>query len=456
MCWILNQVQNDGYWEYGCGGASDSANGQIILINPETDGFIADIIHFLLKVSIKARGMFELPKNIYLMAIVSSLCMATSSLMVLVSGLLGSSLAPSASLATLPMSSFIIATAVSTVPAAMIMRKVGRKKGFLLSIFIAFCGALCALLATVQANFLLFIFATLCFGFNLAFTQQGRFIIIENAQNPKQQADGLTLALLASLLGGFIGPQFGALGRDLIASPQGYAGSFLLLAILLVIAFVIMCIYEERGVAEAKKVSAERSLLSIIKQPSFILAAGTAATGYAVMSLVMTATPLSMVEMSGHSFNHATIVVQSHIVAMFLPSLLTGKLLKKGLRLSLIIAGLSCYLAVIAVAFSGQEVMHYWWALVLLGLGWNLLFMTATALLPETYKGDERFKAQAVNEFSVISAQALAAFSAGWILFNYQWEGVLKTALSISVVWLLGLAFLGYITRKRSLVAASL
>lgn len=160
--------------------------------------------------------------------------------------------------------------------------------------------------------------------------------------------------------------------------------------------------------------------------------------------------------MSGHSFNHATIVIQSHIVAMFLPSLLTGKLLKKGLRLSLIVAGLSCYLAVIAVAFSGQEVMHYWWALVLLGLGWNLLFMTATALLPETYEGDERFKAQAVNEFSVISAQAIAAFSAGWILFNYQWGGVLKTALSISVFWLLGLAFLGYITRKRSLVVASL
>ena len=108
------------------------------------------------------------------------------------------------------------------------------------------------------------------------------------------------------------------------------------------------------------------------------------------------------------------------------------------------------------MAFSGQEVMHYWWALVLLGLGWNLLFMTATALLPGTYEGDERFKAQAVNEFSVTSAQALAAFSAGWILFNYQWEGVLKTALSISVFWLLGLAFLGYITRKRSLVAASL
>ena len=399
--------------------------------------------------------MFELPKNIYLMAIVSSLCLATSSLMVLVSGLLGSSLAPSASLATLPMASFIVGTAVSTVPAAMIMRKVGRKKGFLLSIFIAICGALCALVATMEANFLLFIFATLCFGFNLAFAQHGRFIIIENALSPKQQADGLTLALLASLLGGFIGPQFGALGRDLIASPQGYAGSFLLLAMLLVIAFAIMCVYQERGVVETGRASAERSLLSIVKQPSFILAAGTAATGYAVMSLVMTAAPLSMVAMSGHSFNHATIVIQSHIVAMFLPSLLTGKLLKKGLRLSLIVAGLICYLAVIAVAFNGHEVLHYWWALVLLGLGWNLLFMTATALLPESYQGDERFKAQAANEFSVIGVQAIAALSAGWILFNYQWEGVLKTALSISIFWLLGLVCLGYITRKNQPVAAA-
>ena len=99
--------------------------------------------------------------------------------------------------------------------------------------------------------------------------------------------------------------------------------------------------------------------------------------------------------------------------------------------------------------------MHYWWALVLLGLGWNLLYMTATALLPETYQGNERFKAQAVNEFSVISAQAIAAFSAGWILFNYQWEGLLKTALSISAFWFLSLVFLVYITRRKRLVAVA-
>ncbi|MCG8314874.1 MAG: MFS transporter [Pseudomonadales bacterium] len=392
--------------------------------------------------------MFNLPKNIYIMSLVSSLCLATSSLMVLISGLLGRSLAPDASLATLPMASFIISTALATVPAAMIMRKLGRKKGFLVGISIAIGGALCALLATLQANFWLLIAATLCFGFNMAFTQQGRFIIIENADNPKQQADGLILALLASLLGGFIGPQFGSLGKDLIASPHGYAGSFLLLAMLLTVAFLIMCTYKEKAFAEATRLSTERSLFDIVKQPAFIIAAGTAATGYAVMSLVMTATPLSMVEMNGLSLQHATFVIQSHIVAMFLPSIVTGKLLKMGLHFSLIIAGLMCYLVVIIVAFSGHQVMHFWWALVLLGLGWNLLFMASTAMLPETYHANERFKAQAFNEFSVFTAQAIAAFSAGWILFNYRWNGVLHTALGISVFWIIALIVLSWLERR--------
>ena len=166
------------------------------------------------------------------------------------------------------------------------------------------------------------------------------------------------------------------------------------------------------------------------------------------MSLVMTATPLSMVEMNGLSLQHATFVIQSHIVAMFLPSIVTGKLLKMGLHLSLIIAGLMCYLVVIIVAFSGHQVMHFWWALVLLGLGWNLLFMASTAMLPETYHANERFKAQAFNEFSVFTAQAIAAFSAGWILFNYRWNGVLYTALGISVFWIIALIVLSWRGRR--------
>ena len=164
--------------------------------------------------------------------------------------------------------------------------------------------------------------------------------------------------------------------------------------------------------------------------------------------LVMTATPLSMVEMNGLSLQHATFVIQSHIVAMFLPSVVTGKLLKMGLHFSLIIAGLMCYLVVIIVAFSGHQVMHFWWALVLLGLGWNLLFMASTAMLPETYLPSERFKAQAFNEFSVFTAQAIAAFSAGWILFNYRWNGVLYTALGISVFWIIALIVLSWRGRR--------
>ena len=387
--------------------------------------------------------MLNLPKNIYVLAIVMSLNFAATSMMVLVAGLLGSTIAPDPKLATLPLAMMVVGAAAASIPAALIMQKVGRKKGLVIGNLIATLGLFLAYFAAANQLFSVFIVASIMIGFNAAFIQQGRFIIMENATSDTQIADGLTLGLLANLLAAIIGPALGSYGRDLMPSTGIYSGSFLLTAAALILALLILLMqYRDLPMLTTKSSQTKRNLWPIIKQPLFILAAGSAAIGYGVMAFVMTATPISMHEMNHHSLSNTTLVIQSHIIAMFLPSLLSGYLLKRGFSTSLIVCGLGLYLVVCAIALFDQSVLHYWWALVLLGLGWNLIFMTSTTILPRAYSETEKFTAQAANDFSVFSFQAVAAFAAGWVLFNLNWVGVIWIAVVTTSAWLLSLTLL--------------
>ena len=387
--------------------------------------------------------MLNLPKNIYVLAIVMSLNFAATSMMVLVAGLLGTKIAPNSELATLPLAMMVIGTAAASIPAALIMQKVGRKKGLVIGNVIATSGLLLAYLAANHQLFSLFLIASTMIGFNAAFIQQGRFIIIENATNKTQIADGLTLGLLANLLAAILGPALGSYGRDLMPTAGAYSASFLLASAALGLALIILISqYRDLPIIVKDRSQVKRHLFSIIKQPLFILAAGSAATGYAVMAFVMTATPISMHEINDHSLSHTTFVIQSHIVAMFLPSVLSGYLLKRGFSISLIITGLVLYLLVCAIALFDQTVLHYWWALVLLGLGWNLIFITSTSILPNAYREEEKFQAQAANDFTMLSFQAIAVFAAGWVLFSLNWSGVIWLALITTCVWLVVIGLL--------------
>ena len=367
--------------------------------------------------------------------------------MVLIAGLIGVRLAPDESLSTLPYAMVVIGTACAAIPAAMIMSKIGRKKGVYLGLCIALFATVLAIHAINTDQFWPFVMASFLFGTNAAFAQQGRFIILENARNEKEQADGLTLALLANLVAAFLGPWMGLFGRELHhaldASMMPFTGSFLLLLVMLTLAGIGLMRYQEVPLSEEQGGGAERSLKDILCQRGFIIASGSAAFGFAIMAFVMTATPVSMNQLQGHGLDHTTWVIQSHIVAMFLPSLITGRLLKQGLRHSLIVTGFLIYLVMVIVASTGQHVMHYWWALVLLGLGWNLIFMTSTTLLGHTHSPSEKFKVQAANDFLVFSFQAIAAFSAGFVLFSFGWSSVVLTALTLTTLWLVVLGVAG-------------
>ena len=366
---------------------------------------------------------------------------AITSMMVLLSGIIGAKIAPDPQFATLPMSAMVIGGAVAAIPAALLMQRVGRKAGLAVGIVISLTGVSLAFYASLHANFWLFLVAAFLIGLNAAFIQQCRFVIIENANNDKQIADGLSLALMANLCAAYIGPEIGSLGEGLIGN--GFSGSFALSAGMLLLGLVILVLYKNIDSSTSiNMTNSTRPLATVLKHPMFILAAGSGAIGYGVMALVMTATPISMHEINGHSIEQTKTVIQTHIMAMFLPSLLTGALLKRGFKIRLIMAGLMIYLIVTSIAFSGVSVMHYWWALLLLGLGWNFIFMTSTSLLPQSYTEEQRFKAQAANDFIIFGVQTIAAFAAGWLLFNFHWNGVLWIALSISLSWALVIAYL--------------
>ena len=364
-----------------------------------------------------------------------ALSFAIISMMVFMAGILGAQIAPSPELATIPLAMMIGATGLATIPAALIMQRFGRKAGMAIGLCVSLIGCTMAYFAAITANFNLLIAGAICIGLNAAFTHQARFIILENAEGEAQAADGLTLGLMANLVAAVVGPQLGAIGKDMVDGQAAFPGSFVFAGALAIAALLVLTLYKNVAITSRESGVVKRTLLQIISQPIFILAAGSAAVGYGVMSFVMTATPISMHEIDGHSLSHTKLVIQTHIVAMFLPSLLSGALLKRRFRSSLIFSGLILYLFVTLIGFNGMAVLHYWWALLILGLGWNLLFMTSTSMLPQTYTPHEQFKAQAANDFLVFAIQGVGAFAAGWALFSLSWNGVLSVALTFTLAW---------------------
>lgn len=365
--------------------------------------------------------LFKLPSNIWLLFIAQPLGLSAASTVVLAGGLLGSELAPDPQWATLPLTFMILMTASGVIPAALAMKRFGRRLGTALGLTVAVLGSGVASLAAVKASFSLLIVASGMLGFSMAFVAQMRFAAIESLVDQKDIPSAISVLMIGGMFAAILGPEVAASGKDWIESPHGFAGSFIGLGCMIIVAIIVVLALNPIGVAEQAQSQKSRKLFEIAKQPIFIISVCSGAIGYAVMSYVMTASPLSMHEIDGHALHDTKWVVQSHIIAMYLPSLFSALLIRfVGIR-NLMIFGTLIYFLVTFVALSGQLVMHYWWAMVLLGIGWNFLFTSGTVLLPESYNVNERFKAQACNDFSIFFTQAFASLSAGWMLFNFGW-----------------------------------
>ena len=386
------------------------------------------LILMLLTAVILAK-VLNLPRNIWLLFLVQPLAMSASPVIVFIGGILSTQLAPDPSLATLPLTLMIIGIASSTIPAAMLAKNFGRKKAFNIGLSLSCIGSLIAMFAAIHASFTLFLVACICIGSSIAFIMQFRFAAIDSVKSQNDITKVVSVLMFAGIFAAFIGPEIALMGKDWLASPYGYAGSFLGIAIMVFISIIIFQGFTDPVVHHEHAQGEERPLTTIIKQPFFIIAILAAAIGYGLMSLLMTATPLSMHNMQGMSLIDTKWVIQSHIAAMYLPSLVSGLLVKRiGLK-NVLLLGIILFVGVTIIALNGQHLMHYWWTLVLLGIGWNLLFLTGTVLLAECYHTVERHKVQAINDFIIFTVQALASLLAGWILFKGGWNTLVYSTM---------------------------
>ncbi|GAA6205344.1 MFS transporter [Thalassotalea sp. SU-HH00458] len=378
--------------------------------------------------------IFSLPKNVWVLFLVQPLVMAASPVIVFIGGILSSEIAENPSLATLPVTVMILGVASAAIPAALLAKKLGRKLATYVGFSLGLLGSFIAMIATQQADFKLFTLASLFFGMSTAFIQQLRFAAIESVNDENEIPTVLSMLMLSGIFSAFLGPEIAVVAKDWLASPYGYTGSFAFIAGLNLVAMAVLLFFQNPLKVQTTQRGDARPLPEIIKQPIFIISILTAAIGFALMSYLMTATPLSMHHMHGHSLMDTKWVIQSHIAAMFIPSLFTAWLVKKiGLQ-QILLLGTLIYSIVTMIAFSGEQVVHYWWALLLLGIGWNFLFLTGTSLLPQSYHPWERHKVQALNDFVIFGFQAIASLLAGWMLFQAGWHGVVLSSIPFIII----------------------
>ena len=348
--------------------------------------------------------------------------MAGTSLMVLLAGIIGVGFAPSVSLATLPVALVVVGLAVSTLPTGKLLAHFGRRPVFVAYGILAVSAALIAMCSLALNSFRGFCVAAFMMGWAGAAGHQYRFAALE-AVPPEMAPKATSVLLFGGILAAFIGPEIAVRGRDLLATE--YAGSFLLLTLSYLAGITLISFYRDHANAAAGQGGAGRPMREILHSPTVIVAVCAGAVGYGVMSLLMTATPISMHTHAGHSLEATKLVIQSHIAAMYLPSLLYGALFARlGFR-GLLWAGIAVYLLCLAIAAIDSQFLNYWLALVLLGIGWNFLFLSGTNLLPYGYRPEERFRVQSGNDFLVFSVQALASLGSGWLLYRWQWQGII-------------------------------
>ena len=374
--------------------------------------------------------MSKLPLPVWRLMFAYALMMAGVSMMVLIAGIIGTEFAPSPGLATLPIALSVVGVASSTLPTGKLLHRFGRRPVFIVYAFIAICAAILASASLVLGLFSGFCLAGFLMGWSAAAGHQYRFAALELV--PARLAPKATSALLlGGILSAFVGPELALQGRNLLATE--FAGSFLLLAGSYTIGLVIISFHHDRPAAYLEHPSKGRPMGKILRSPVIILAVCSAALAYGVMTFIMTATPISMYKHAGLSLEATKFVIQSHIVAMYLPSLVYAWLLGKfGFR-GMLWTGVIAYLACLGIALVNTELIHYWFSLVLLGVGWNFLFLSGTNLLPHGYRKEERFRVQSVNDFLVFSIQAVAALSSGWFLFQWQWQGLLWAGVPMTL-----------------------
>jgi len=373
--------------------------------------------------------LFE-KRNVAVLAASQALFQTAFVLIMTIGGLAGLIVAADQSLATLPIAAIMLGTMAGTIPASLLMGRIGRRAGFILGALIGASGGGLGALGMARGSLLLLCAGTLLVGIYQAFAQYYRFAAAE-AASASFKSQAISLVLAGGVVAAIAGPQIGVMAKDRAGAE--FVGSFLAVAVLSVMAMVLLAFIRIRPSAVSGIDSDARPLTTIVRQPKFLVALSGAAVGFGVMILAMTATPLAMVA-HDHAASDAAFVIQWHVLGMFVPSFFTGYLIARFGVLRMMLAGVAALAVHVIISLSGQALLHFLSALILLGIGWNFLYVGGTMLLTETYRPSEKAKVQALNDFSVFGAVVVASFSSGWLMHGFGWMGVNLIALPFLAV----------------------
>lgn len=389
-----------------------------------------------------------MPKSIYMLTLCQALLMSNTALMAAASALIGLSLAEDKALATLPISLQFLAMMLTSVPASLLMGKIGRRAGFSIAAIIGAVSGAIAMYAILNQHFVFFCIAAMGIGVFTGFGNYLRFAAAEIA-GEALKTKAISYVLLGGVAAAFMGPNLANIGREIFPA-EPFAGGFVFVIAFYLMVLFILCFVNFKATNVRTSNLPTRSLTEIAKQPKFIVAVICGMLSYGVMSYLMTATPLAM-KHHHHDFTQTAFVIQWHIVAMFAPSFFTSVLVKKFGLINIMLIGTLLGFATVIVNISGTSVEHFWFGLVLLGVSWNFLFVGATSLLTETYRPEETSKVQAANDFIVFTMVTFASLSAGVFQHKFGWEIVNYGSLPLTLIMLLSLVWLNIALKKQSL-----
>jgi predicted MFS family arabinose efflux permease len=363
-------------------------------------------------------------RNLWLMAAAQALFLTNNVLFVAVNGLVGLSLAPHSWMATLPILGYVVGGAISTGPVASSQARWGRKVSFQIGLAVAFFSALLATYAVLDKNFWLLITATVIAGYYQANGQLYRFAAAELAK-PEYRERAVSLVLAGGLVGGVVGPNLAQWTQHIGDAP--FAGAYAALSVIALIAMGVITMVTFPPVPPRKAgASGGRPLGVIMRQPVFIVSTAAAALGYGVMNILMSASPIAM-QVCGHPFKDAALVLEWHVIGMFAPGFFTGHLIKRFGVIPILVAGVLLNFICIAIALSGVEVMHFLISMFLMGVGWNFLFTGGTALSLKAYQPEEKDKVQGAINFCVFVVMMVTSFSSGALVWSPRRAGRCST-----------------------------
>ncbi|MFD2177953.1 MFS transporter [Veronia pacifica] len=369
-------------------------------------------------------------RNVWLLALSQALLMSGNVLLISVNGLIGQSLSPSPVWVTLPVATQFVGMMLATIPASLIMGRIGRKKGFIIGNTIGITGSMMCVYALYQQEFWLFCFCTLLLGIGIGFATLYRFAAVE-VSAPEAKSRAISISMAGGVIAAVLGPNIAIHSKNWLSGAE-FSGGFAALTMLYSFALIILLFIQFPPLTPKEAQPRPNSFASILSRPGYLLTVFTALVAYAVMNLLMTVTPIAM-HKHGFSFEASAIVIEWHVLGMFAPAFITGHIIDRvGTRFT-VLMGTTLIITCTLINIQGATEWHFRLALLLLGVGWNFMFIGATSALTEYYLPEDKAQAQAFNEFAVFGSVTVSALLSGQLESTLGWQVLNQVTLPLMI-----------------------